>query len=77
MFEFFDWIVNFLQNIWDFITDFFERTIMLLTYIRLAAQLALDLISAMPSWLQAFGAITLTVSIVYIILGRQTGGAKQ
>lgn len=77
MTEFFDWIVNFFQNIWDFLTDFFERTLMLITYIRLAAQLFIDLIAGMPSWLQSFGFITLTVSIIYIILGRQTGGQKQ
>lgn len=77
MSEFFDWIVNFFQNIWDFISDFFERILMLITYVRLAAQLFLDLIAAMPSWLQAFGVITLTVSIIYIVLGRQTGGQKQ
>lgn len=77
MSDFFDWVVDFFSNCWDFLTDMIERTVMMLTYVRLAAQLAFDLVAGMPSWLQAFGAITVTVSIVYIVLGRQTGGQKQ
>lgn len=77
MADFFQWIANFFLQIWDFITDIFERMFLQIKYLALAAELAFNLVASMPSWLQTFGAITITVSIVYIILGRQTGGKKQ
>lgn len=77
MSAFFNWLINFINQIWDFITDSIERLILLVKYVGLASEVAFNMVFSMPSWLQTFGMITITVSIIYIVLGRQTGGKKQ
>lgn len=73
----FDFLINFIRTIYDIICNFFESTILLMKYIALVSDLAFDFILALPNWLQSFATITITISILYLILGRRTGGSHE
>lgn len=75
--NFFDWVTDVILSVFNWFTDFLENTINLFKYLGQATQLTTGLISSLPPWLQVFGTITITVSVIYIILGRSSGGKKQ
>ena len=50
---------------------------MLVEYIGLASTTAYNLVASLPTWLQAFATATILVSILYLILGRETGGNSE
>lgn len=75
--DFIDWITSTFQSIWDFFTGFIDSILMLFDYLGIVADLCYNLIGSMPSWLQVFGTITILISVLYIVLGRQTGGQKE
>lgn len=75
--DWFDWIAGVVESVFNWFTDFLENLLNLFEYLGQAVELTGSLISSLPSWLQVFGTITITVSVVFVILGRSTGGSKQ
>lgn len=75
--DFFHWLGDIITMCVDFVMSLFENFILLFEYIGLVVEIAYNFIATMPSWLQAFGTITIVVSVIYIILGRQTGGKHE
>lgn len=65
-----------LTTVWDFFTGFIDNFIQLFKYLGVAAGLAYNLVGSLPTWLSAFGLATILISIIFIILGRETGGSK-
>lgn len=74
--DFIDWIKNLIDTVVDFFTGFIENLVLLFKYIGIAANMAYDLIAGLPDWLQVFGTVTIVVSVIFMILGRDTGGDK-
>ena len=74
--DFIDWIKNLIDTVVDFFTGFIENFVLLFKYIGIAANMAYDLIAGLPDWLQVFGTVTIIVSVIFMILGRETGGSK-
>lgn len=74
--NFIDWIKNLIDGVVDFFTGFIENLVLLFKYIGIAANMAYDLIAGLPDWLQVFGTVTIVVSVIFMILGRETGGDK-
>ena len=66
-----------LKSIWDFFLSTLDNLMMLFDYLGIVAQLCYDLIDSLPSWLKSFGLLTVLVSVLYMILGRPTGGSKE
>lgn len=62
--------------VFDFFENLLDNTLLLFEYIGVASKNAYALVDSLPTWLQAFGLITILVSILFTILGRTTGGAK-
>ncbi len=75
--NFFDWFTDVVKSVFDYFTDFLDNLMNLFEYLGQAVELTGSLIAAFPPWLQIFGTITITVSVIYIILGRSSGGKKQ
>lgn len=74
-----DFINSFSEKItavFDFFENLIDNTVLLFEYIGVAANNAYSLVDSLPDWLQAFGLITVLVSVLFTILGRSTGGAK-
>lgn len=74
--NFIDWFKNIIDTVWGFLTGFIENLVLLFKYIGIAANLAYQLIAGLPDWLQVFGTVTILVSVIFMILGRETGGDK-
>lgn len=74
-----DFINSFSEKItavFDFFENLIDNTVLLFEYIGVASNNAYALVDSLPDWLQAFGLITVLVSVLFTILGRSTGGAK-
>lgn len=69
-------ILNAFDTVFGIVGDFFSSLFQFVKYIGVGAGLAYNLVSSLPTWLQAFGTATVLISILYLILGRQTGGNK-
>lgn len=74
--NFIDWFKNIIDTVWGFLTGFIENLVLLFKYIGIASKMAYDLIAGLPDWLQVFGTVTILVSVIFMILGRETGGDK-
>lgn len=73
----FDFLINTIRTLWDFFVSTLQNLLMLFKYLGVVADLSYSAIESMPTWLQTFGVLTIVVSILYMILGRDTGGSKQ
>lgn len=74
--DFIDSISSMFQGIWDFVTGLIENFIQFFEYLGTAASLAYNLVGSLPTWLSAFGLATILISVIFMVLGRDTGGNK-
>ena len=74
--DFIDGLTGIIESVWQFFTGFIDNIVMLFEYIGIASSTAYNLVASLPTWLQAFGTVTVLVSVIFMILGRETGGDK-
>lgn len=73
-------IVNFIQSVWDilqaivsFVVSTIQGLITMITSLPQILATATSAIGYLPSILSAFATLTITISIIYLIIGRNTG----
>ena len=66
-------LINTIKMLFGILMDIFETIGMVFQYLITIVNNALVVIDTFPSWLKAFALITLSISIAYFIIGRQTG----
>ena len=71
--EFCDFIISVSTGAWEFLCGIMENTMMLTEMLTKVAGLCFDTILSFPVWLQAFGVATITISLLFMILGREGG----
>lgn len=69
----FSTLINIFKMLFDIIMSFFETIAMVFRYLLTIVDLAFDTILTFPSWIQAFAIITISISIAYILIGRNVG----
>lgn len=69
----FSTLINSIKLIFKIIMSIFETLGMVFKYLFTIVQLAFDTILTLPTWLQAFAIITISISIAYFLIGRSTG----
>lgn len=74
--KFIDGLTGIIEAVWGFFSGLIDNFIMLFEYIGIASTTAYNLVASLPTWLQAFGTVTVLVSVIFMILGRETGGDK-
>lgn len=74
--NFIDGLTGIIEAVYGFFSGFIDNFIMLFKYIGIASTTAYNLVASLPTWLQAFGTVTVLISVIFMILGRETGGAK-
>lgn len=74
--KFIDGFTGIIEAVWGFFSGLIDNFIMLYEYIVIASTTAYNLVASLPTWLQAFGTVTVLVSVIFMILGRETGGDK-
>lgn len=72
--NFIDWIISTVETLWGFVTSLIDNTLKLFKYLGVVANIAKNAIATMPSWLQTFAFITVFIAVLYMILGRDSGG---
>lgn len=70
----FDSITSFFQQIADLIQHFISDIVTFFGYLKIVPSLVQKFTSFVPAPYLIFISITVTVSIVYLIVGRSTGG---
>lgn len=74
--NFIDWFTEIFDTIFGFFSSLIDNFVQLFKYIGLAASTAYSLVDSLPPWLQAFGTATVLISVLFMIIGRSTGGSK-
>jgi hypothetical protein len=67
------WLIDTITLLFNFIFNIFDTIGMVFTYVGTIIQVATNFILTLPSWLQAFGLITLAICSIYIVVGREAG----
>lgn len=66
-------LLNTIEMIFSIIMSIFDTLIMAIKYLSSIVGLAINTVATLPSWLKAFGLITIAISVVYFFVGRDTG----
>lgn len=66
-------IYNVLTTIFSIVMNIFRTIAQTFNYLLSIGQTIVSVLATFPAWLQAFGMITLTISIAYFMIGREAG----
>lgn len=66
-------ILNFIRTLFNIIMTIFKTIAMCFSYLIHIVNIAFTTISTLPAWLMSFATITICISIIYFIVGRNTG----
>lgn len=69
----FSTLINMIKMLFGIIMDTFSTIGMVFKYLITIVNLAFNVIASFPPWLKAFATITISISIAYFIIGRETG----
>lgn len=72
--DFFDYFSEILNSAFEYFTGFLEDIVLLFKYLGYSLSTVLSLIVSLPVWLQAFAFASVGVCVVFVILGRNSGG---
>ena len=72
--NFFSWIIDTVSTVFEFFGSVVTGLFNIIKSIPSVITMLTGSIGYLPSTIAAFATITLTISIVYLIVGRDTGG---
>lgn len=76
MFEFFDWVVDTVTSLLDFVWQMVNGLLKLIGMLPSATTTLTDSVDYLPSILMGFATATVTISVILMIAGRSGGGKK-
>lgn len=74
MLNFFDWLVDTISSLLEFLWTLIKGLIQLISLIPTAVNLLTNSIGILPSLLVGFATATITISVIFVMVGRNTGG---
>ena len=74
--NFFTWVVDTVSSLVEFLWTLIKGLIQLISLIPLAVNMLTNSIGLLPSILVAFATATITISVIFILVGRESGGQK-
>lgn len=72
--NFFEWIVDTVTTLFNFFGSVVSGLFNIIKSLPMVVSMLTGVIGYLPSTIAAFATITITISIVYLIVGRDTGG---
>lgn len=72
----FQWLIDTITEAWEFLMSIINGLIVALKCVAEMRQVAIDTITNLPDWIQAFAIITITICGIYIVVGREAGKTK-
>lgn len=76
MFGFFDWVISTVGAVFSFLWQTINGLLRLIGLLPQAVTMLTSSIGYLPSILAAFATATITISVIFIIVGRNSGGEK-
>lgn len=67
-------IFNYIKFTFEYFISFVKNVFSLLKYLRVIQEISYEVLLSLPSFVQPFVVLTVTVSILYVILGASAGG---
>lgn len=67
-------IFNYIEFAFNFLISTIKNIFGLLRYLRVVQEISFKVIESLPSFVQPFVVLTITVSILYVVLGASAGG---
>lgn len=67
------WLISTIKMLIDFVFNAISSLISLFTYLGTIVNIVTTTLLTLPDWLIAFGSISLSICVLYIVLGRQGG----
>lgn len=74
MFKFFDWLVDIITALVDFLWTLIKGLIQLISLIPSGVTALTNSIGLLPSLFVGFATATITISVIFILVGRNSGG---
>lgn len=74
--NFFTWFVDLVTSLVSFVFQLIEGLLRLIGLIPTAVSVLTNSIGYLPSILAAFAAATITICVIFVIVGRDEGGQK-
>lgn len=74
--DFFTWVVDTVKALIEFVWTIIDGTLQLLGLIPEATKTLTTSITHLPPILLGFAGATITVSVIFLIVGRNSGGSK-
>lgn len=69
-----DWIVDTLSSVFQFLVSMIEGLINIIASFPAVVNMITQSISHLPATIAAFAGITISICIMYVVVGRETGG---
>lgn len=66
-------LINFIQTVFNILGNLLQQIVYLFKYLAQAITISTSFIGTLPAWLGVFATITVSISVLYIILGRKGG----
>lgn len=66
-------LIDIIKLLFDIVMGIFDTLALAFNYLLKVVNLAFAVVDTLPDWLKAFAIITLAISIVYFIIGRNAG----
>lgn len=76
MFKFFSWLADTIASLVNFLASLIKGLIQLISLIPSAVNMLTKSIGILPSLLIGFATLTITISVIFILVGREPGGEK-
>lgn len=73
MTEFFDWMSEILTSLYEIIQHFFVSLIRFIEIIIGAVSSWYSALGMIPNWLRIYATATVTVCVIYLLIGRESG----
>lgn len=68
-------IIYFVGFIFDVINKSLQHLIFLIRYILQCVSVAYSFVTTLPAWVSAMAYLTMSIAVLYIVLGRQGGNS--
>lgn len=66
-------LINFIVTVFKVLGNLLQQIVYLIKYVLQAVNISTSFIATLPAWLSVFATITVSISVLYILLGRSTG----
>lgn len=69
----FTWLIDTIKMLVGIVMSIFNTLAMVIRYFIVIVGIAIDVVANLPDWLRAFALITISISIAYFLIGRNSG----